>query len=113
MANEEGTARIGVQDVRLSLMAIEDDLPVRARIVVWLHERPNGERVVAIAGQACDSIGHPLSRVPGERIQWPDRRFKTITAAMHWCLERVYGQVEYELALIEAEAEQRTGGSAQ
>jgi hypothetical protein len=107
MADGKGSASIGMQDVRLSFMAVEDDLPVRARIVVWLHERPNGERVVAIAGQACDSVGQPLSHVSGERIQWPDRRFRTVTAAMHWCLERVYGQVEYQLAMIEAESEQR------
>lgn len=86
-----------MRDVRDSFLAIEDDLPVRARVVVYLLHPEKGAARVWFKAQAVDGEGKPLSAVPGHQLGWPHPDFKTVTALMHFLLEHVYAQVQYQL----------------
>lgn len=95
MRDGDSAAGIGLRDVRDTLIAIEDDLPIRPRIVVYLHETERGERRLRVKAQACDSEGRPLSAVPFHSHDWPHNRYKTLTALMYDLLVQLYGSVDY------------------
>lgn len=97
MPNEERYSGISMRDVRDSFEAIDDDLPVQARIVLYLMRPEKGRPSVWVKAQACDGEGRPLSSVPGHGLPWPHPDFKTLAALMHFLLEHVYTQVAYQL----------------
>lgn len=98
--NEDRASGVSMRDVRDSFESIEEDLPVRARIVVYLLHPERGRPTVWLKAQAVDGEGRPLSAVPGHQLPWPHPDFRTVTAMMHFLLERVYGQVMHQLELM-------------
>lgn len=104
MGHEDVSAGIGMRDVRASFLAIGEDTPVEARIVVYLVRPERGAPLVWLKAQACDGEGRPLSAVPGHGLGWPNNQFRTVTQMMHFLLEQLYDQVQY---IVEEAAEQR------
>lgn len=104
MPNEKFDSGVSMRDVRASFEAIEDDLPVQARIVVYLLRPEKGQPKVWLKAQAVDSEGRPLSAVPGHGLGWPHPDFRTVTQMMHFLLERLYHQVDYQVSQMPSDA---------
>lgn len=104
MANEERYSGVSMRDVRDSLQAVEDDLPVRARVVLFLLRPETGKPTLWLKAQAVDSEGRPVPSVPGHGLPWPHPDFRTVAEMMLFLLEHVYAQVEYQLAQRPPEA---------
>jgi hypothetical protein len=97
MTHDDRASGIGMRDVRESFEAIEEELPVRARIVLALFRPERGRPTLGFKVQAIDGEGRPLSAVPGHWLPWPHPDFKTVSALMHFLLEHLYAQVAYQL----------------
>lgn len=103
MGHEKFDAGVSMRDVRSSFEAVEDDLPVRARIVVYLLRPEKGQPRLWFKVQACDGEGKPLSAVPGHGLPWPHPDFRTVAQLMHFLLEHLYHQVDYQVSQMPAE----------
>ena len=104
MPNEDRASGISMRDVRDSFEAVEDDLPVGARIVVFLLRPERGRPTLWLKVQAIDGEGRPLSAVPGHGLPWPHPDFRTVSQMMHFLLEHLYDQVQYLLEQMPADA---------
>ena len=103
MGNESLPSGLSMRDVRESFETLEDDLPVRARVVLYLLRPEKGRPTLWLKAQACDSEGKPLSAVPGHGLPWPHPDFKTVAQLLHFLLEVLYGQVDYQVSQMPAD----------
>lgn len=95
MRHAENESGVSLRDVRDSFIALEDDLPVTARLCVYLLRPERGQPTLWVKAQACDGEGRPLSSVPGHGLPWPHPNFRTFAQLAHFLLEHVYEQVHY------------------
>lgn len=102
MGNEHQTSGIGVRDVRQAYDALYEDLGMAARVVVFVRRDAAAPNTLSIVAQVVDAQGRPVEGIQAARQGWPNNQFKTLTAALHWCVWQLYQYADTAVGAVGA-----------